>query len=111
MVRPGELTKRAVFERRTTIAGDFESGADVWTTLCEAYVCLQTEGAGSEQPEAKQMQERVPYKVTFRWGYNTRQITAGDRMVLGDGRTFQLTSVVNLNERNHWIEAMVTESR
>jgi hypothetical protein len=105
----GACKHLATFERRTTIVGDFESGDDVWDQQFEEMVCLEP-ASGSETPEHLQMQERVPYKASMRWSTSASELSSGDRMLVGE-RTFEITSVVNVNERNHWIEAMAVESR
>lgn len=104
----GKCKHRALFERRTP-ASDFETTAETWDTVCEAYVALEPL-TGEELVYAKQVNEQVSHKVAFRYSTKAVSLDSGCRMKVGE-RVFHLTSVVNVNERNHWIEAIAVEAK
>lgn len=105
----GKCKTLATFARLAVVAGDFDDNEDQWEQVCEAYVHLQPL-TGTELVEAQQINERVNYKVTMRHSAKTSSLSSGDRMTVGD-RMFQLSSVVNVDSRGHWIEATAIESK
>lgn len=105
----GKCKTIATFERLAVVAGDFDDNEDVWELVATAHVALEPL-RGEERVAAQQINEQISHKVIWRYSAASIALDSGCRMLVGD-RTFQIVSLLNVNERNHWIEAMVIERK
>lgn len=103
----GSLSERISFQEPT-------SGSDGGGGVIEGYTTQFTEPAqmmpkvGGEGVTASRLQGVQPFLCTVRSSARTRQITPAWRAVNErTGVTYNITTAVNIDERNQWIELML----
>lgn len=96
-------------ERLTGESNDpFADLTDTWEVIAEPFAIVEPL-SGKELIEAEQTTSNHTHKVKFRWGHSVSDLNTKDRLRFR-GRRFELTSVVNVGERNEWFECMAVES-
>lgn len=103
----GSLSERITFQALDNIP-------DEWGGTSTGYVDQFTEPArmmpkvGGEGVTASRLQGVQPFLCTVRSSTRTRQITPAWRAVNErTGTTYNITTAVNIDERNQWIELML----
>jgi SPP1 family predicted phage head-tail adaptor len=102
----GKLDKRIVIEEQSgTTQDEFGAVVENWTALLGAdasIVPLQ----GFERYAAQQANSTVSHKITMRYRDG---IDAKKRVKFGI-RIFDIEAVINLEEKNRWLELSCTEA-
>ena len=101
----GACDKRCfLWEQRSRLRGEHNQPEDRWIQVCELWCAIEPL-AGREFFQAGQMAATVSHRIRCRYrpGVNSRQ------QLRWKDKTFHLTSVLNLDERNEWLEMMATE--
>jgi head-tail adaptor len=98
---------KAIFERLVQPADLFTGEAGQWEEVCQEWVSLRPQTA-REYIDAAQVTGQRPSIARLICSASTAKISTDCRMTI-DGRTFEITSIVNVSETNHELELMVTE--
>ncbi len=77
-----------------------------WTTFAATVFARIEEASGKEQIQAGQLNPQRPLTIYIRY---LAGVTAAMRVLYGT-RTFEITSVLNVNERNREMELTCLES-
>lgn len=101
---PGQLRQRITFQ--TTVPGTNEAGETIqvpkdYKTIYAAVEALK----GREYEEAKKLRTELTYKITIRY---TADITK-DMTIKFKDRTLNIVDIINLYERNQFIQIMAYE--
>lgn len=103
-MNPGDMRHRITFQRLVETANEvgetvqgLEDYATVWASIEPT--------TGREYYEAQKIQPELTYKITIRY---LKGITPGMTIKYKD-RVFQITSIINPQERNERFEVMCTE--
>lgn len=91
-------------ERLKTHADEFEHADDEWELAAEPFATIQSL-TGRELEVAQKNGARHTHTIRFRWGESLRDMNTQYRIKLR-GAVYELTSVVNIDMRNEWIECM-----
>lgn len=102
----GMLRHSITIKSRGTLASDSGGGGtypwDVTKATARAYIKPLS---GREQLHAMQLESPVTHKIVMRY---VSGITADMRVELGS-RYFNIRAVINVEERNRWLEIMAEE--
>lgn len=127
----GQLRHKATIERK--VHGENALGDPIieWQVVARPWIAIEPI-RGEEYWTAAQVQAETTHKVTMRY---VEGVTPSDRLVLNAGpdlqgfigpshplyaqnevagtdvRVFEIESVLNLDERNRWLELMCKETR
>tara|TARA_Y100000401_G_scaffold117519_1_gene126828 strand:- start:16833 stop:17150 length:318 start_codon:yes stop_codon:yes gene_type:complete len=104
-MRAGQLRHRATLQSVTDTASAFGDVSQSWSTV-ETVWCNIEPLTAREALEAEQIKSRISHKVTLRYRAN---VSTKNRLVF-DSRTFNITSVLNVGERNKTLLLMCTEN-
>ena len=63
---------------------------------------------GEEKEQNSRIESRVTHKIVTRWAESLGKVTPADRIKFGD-RVFEITTAINLGERNRWLDFMCVE--
>lgn len=95
MIRSGEYTKRVRIEQKSVSADGYGGFNDTWAVFDVVYAKVTTSGGAESQQNGRQMPTNaIEIETRYRPG-----ITTAMRAVYSS-RYFDITSVVNENERN-----------
>ena len=109
-VDPGELNKRIsvyVFNKTQDDTGAYVDvfPSQGWTKLLERWARIEPL-SGKAFYEAAQGQMEITHKITVRY---TDRI-AYDHVISNGNRRFDVQSLINIGDRNEWLEIMCKES-
>lgn len=106
-VSVGDFKHLAEIQENTTAAtADGTRPAAVWRTIAEARVKLEPI-SGFRAVVNGQMQSVVNFRIVLRWFDG---MTVGCRLVIGT-REFYCDSLINIDERNQFWEALCVEGQ
>ncbi|MDX2027697.1 MAG: phage head closure protein [Alphaproteobacteria bacterium] len=103
-MRIGELRKQVAIQAETPTADNAGGYALAWTTVATLWAEI-TPLDGREIYTAQHLEGRVTHRVTMRWRSG---VTTDMRLVYSD-RAFNIRAVMNVDERNRWLELLVEE--
>lgn len=105
-MRPGQLRHRIEIQRHTIVGYDPANMPIMdWGTLAEVWGAVEPV-SGKEYWARVQVQAETTHKITLRWpGF---EIKPTDRILFED-RILEIEAVLNLEERNQWVELMCKE--
>ncbi len=106
-VRACDLRHKISIQRANPTADDGGGHTDPWenpTTVATARACIEPL-KGDERLKAMQLEDKVSHKITLRYQAG---ISAQHRVLFG-GRVFNIRAVVNLEERNRWLQIFAEE--
>ena len=94
----------SLWEDRATVRAEHNLPEPKWVQVAEFYASIEPV-AGREYFQAQQVQNSTTHRIRCRYrpGINSKQ------QIRFRGRTFELQSVLNLEERNEWLEIMAVE--
>lgn len=101
---PPRFRHKAIIQRQTETLDDYNQPEDTWTTHATVYCSIEPL-RGSEYMRAQQMQATVSHRITLRYRADLKPT---DRF-LYDGRYFEIQSIINIEERDRFLEVMATE--
>lgn len=88
----------------TQEADELDGIPEVWSTVGQAYGDIRSL-AGREYAEGDQMKGEATHEVTTRW---VRDAHPRQRLAIA-GKHYEVESVLNVDERNHWTKWRVRE--
>jgi len=94
----GLLRHRVVIQRATTAPDDLGEPIQTWATLATAWGRVEPIG-GNERFSAMQVQGEVTHRITVRYQSALSDLAPDDR-VTWSGNTYDITHVLNPDERN-----------
>lgn len=101
----GDLRHRVILQEIVETQNGYGETIKTWRNIGQVFAKLEPT-AGMERFRASQMQADVTHAITIRYKTGVvpqMQIAKGDR-------TFPILAVVNLEERNHWMELHCKEN-
>jgi SPP1 family predicted phage head-tail adaptor len=102
----GKLRHSVAFERETRTADGGGGSTIVWAKItngdARAFVKPMS---GSESVQAQRLEARITHRVFIRY---RDDLLTSDRINFG-GRLMQIRAIINLEERNRWIEIHAEE--
>lgn len=103
----GELRHRLTIQTENPVADGGGGQGDPWASpVTVATVWGRVEPlSGSEGLRAMQLEDRVTHRVTIRY---RKGITASQRIKF-DSRLFNIRAVINVGERNRWLQLLCEE--
>lgn len=104
-MQAGKLRHRIDIERNTPTLNSLNEPVQAWAAVYPSVACSLEPLNGKELFSAQQFNAQVTHKVTMRGG---KTITAADRIKFG-ARVFEITSVINKDERGIETEIMCFE--
>jgi SPP1 family predicted phage head-tail adaptor len=104
-MNPGELKHRAVIQAVMRVPTASGQPTKTWRTLTTVWAKVEPI-SGREYMLAQQAQSEVTAKITVR--YNA--IFTSDLRVVVNGKTYEIESVINLDEANRYLELMCKEA-
>lgn len=104
----GSLNCLVVFQRRVDIDDGYGGVKGEWVDQFEDHARLAPR-MGSESVIASRLQGIQPYTLTVRSHTQTRKVTpAWQAKNARTGETYDIATVVNIDERNAYLEMLVT---
>ncbi len=103
-VRSGDLRHRVVIERATETADKLGDMVPTWAPIATRWAAVWPLN-GKELFDAQKVNSNVKHRVTMRDGAGA---TTSDRFI-HNGRTLNIVSVINPEERGVFYEYMCTE--
>lgn len=100
----GRLRHLITIQAQSTTQDAVGQQTIAWTTVTTAWADIEPV-SGRDYFNASGEHAEITHKITLRYGVTVR---AGDRLVLGT-RTFDVRSVLTMNERNAYLNLMVVE--
>lgn len=100
----GKLRKSITIERETDIDNDSGGQDIIWSTYKTVKAFIKPK-SGTERVRGMQLQSPLSHSVFIRY---TADITPEDR-VNYKGRYMQIRAVINIEERDRWIELACEE--
>jgi SPP1 family predicted phage head-tail adaptor len=100
----GKLRNKIEIQRRDKTpdgAGGFKVD---WVKIADTWAWIKPMG-GTEGLVAMQLQAQVSHDIIIRYRSN---LTAADRIVF-QGRAFNIVSVIDIEERQHWMQLRCME--
>lgn len=106
-IDPGEMRMPVQYQTRTQTGRD-RTGTPIyaWTTQWTAYAAVRPLSMKELFAQGGQTAQRQ-YRVFMRWRSG---VSTGGRLILSDGRTLELTSVLNVDERGVYLDLQATET-
>lgn len=104
-MRAGNLRHRITVERRTLTADDMGGFTESWDTLVSLWASINSVRE-KEYVESMQLTGEVMYNVKIRY---YEGITIADRIKFND-EYYNIKSILNWQERNIFMELMVTKN-
>ena len=104
-MRSGTLRHYVELQKRSHTKGAHGTATEVWTTFRETYASIEPLG-GRELLDARQVDARISHRIRLRYveGFN-----AIGRILGAGGRIFNVSAVLNKDERNHELEVLAEE--
>ena len=100
----GKLRHRVKLQGLTENQDGYGQAVKSYTTYATVWASIEPL-SGREIEHAKQITAETNYRITIRYNGNVK---ATDRVAFGD-RTFEITAVVNPEERNEYLVLMCSE--
>jgi SPP1 family predicted phage head-tail adaptor len=97
-MRTGELRRRVIIQYSTDTQSASGAYTKTWATLANAWANV-TQSAGSTDDLGGVVHSEKTFAVTIRY---RSDVTAKNRILWG-ARILNIDSVINVNERNHWL--------
>lgn len=104
-----DLRHTVTFERYDDATGDFNSKPRGPVIIAAGVPAAVVPQSGAERVAGDQVQATLTHTVTVRWQDALAGLTAADRIRLGS-RVLQIESVMNVGERDTWIECRCSET-
>ena len=104
-MRIGKLRHKVEVQRFVTKKDEWGNTIEAWETLANVWAAIEPM-KGEEFFAAMAFQSEITHKVTMR--YFGERITTKDLLVF-NGRTFDIESVINVEERNKELVLMCKE--
>lgn len=105
-MRAGPLRHRGTIQRATNTATADGGFTPTWAAIGDVYMQVAPI-SGREFLEADQMRADVTHKITMRW-HPDLAVTPRDRILWG-ARVFHIEHLINVQERDRTLVAMVRE--
>lgn len=105
-MKTGALRHRVIIQQRGTAQDALGAPTDIWTDLTTVWAAVQPL-QGQERQAAKAAQAETDVKITLRW--RTGIDPASKRLKFG-ARLYDIESVLNIDERNIWMEIYCKEA-
>lgn len=102
-MQAGKLRHRVTIRRATETVDSYGQAAKTYADLATVYAAVQPLTA-TELIAANQQQAMVTHKITMRY----RSLLHTDQ-IIHDSRTFEIGSIINLDERNVTLEVLCKE--
>lgn len=103
-MRAGPLRHRVQIQTATETTSSIGGVSRAWATTATRWAAVEPL-RGDERATQQQIDAAVTHRVRMRWG---TAVSPKDRLI-HRGRTFEVAAVVNVNERDKYIEIMCTE--
>lgn len=103
---PGKLRHRITLQRRSTETDEYGQPLDMWSDLATVWCSIEPL-TGREYEFANQQQSLISHRVLIRANPDIMPLPT-DRLQFGD-RIFQIVSVANPSELNHYLIIMCKE--
>ena len=100
----GKLIHKITIERETAVPDGYGGSTDTWSTHKSLKAFIKPI-SGRERLHSQRLEASMSHKVFIRF---SGDIIASDR-VNYNGRFFQIRAIVNIEERNKWIELTCEE--
>ena len=106
-MRAGELRHKVEIWKYSATADDSGELIETWAKDCTCWAAINPL-QGIEKYQAQRIDATVTTEIIMRY---IKGLTPRDRIKrCSDGRTFEITSIINLNERNIELRMMCKES-
>lgn len=110
MVDAGEFNQRVTIRRPTTTTnGAGEALTSGWADVATVWASVRPTSA-KERIERGQIDQTSSFVVRVRYSTATKTVDSSCRLTF-KGRTFEIGSVVNVDEANHTLEIVASETR
>ena len=100
----GKLRHSIAFERETRTADGGGGSTIVWAKIAAVSAFVKPM-SGSESVQAQRLDARITHRVFIRY---RNDLLTSDRINFG-GRLMQIRALINLEERNKWLEIHAEE--
>lgn len=100
----GNLRHRVIIQGKQTTPDGMGGFVEAWQDIATVWGDVRPL-RGQERYVAQQAVSEVTHKVTIRY---MSGIAPGNR-ILFDGRVFDILAVINVAERNRWLELLCSE--
>lgn len=109
-MRAGRLRHRVVLEQRTGVANAYNEIPDTWATVATLSAAVEPLG-GREFFAAQQVQGAASHRITLRYlaGVSIKNRVRWPDPATGVDRIFDITAVIDRDERHRVLELMCTE--
>ena len=101
----GKLRHKIDFQREADVPDGMGGSNLVWDDLFVQVPAFVKPASGNETLHSMRLEARISHKIFLR---HMSGIKPSDR-ILFDGRPMQIRSIINLEERNRWMEISVDE--
>ena len=105
-MRPGELRHWVELQENTPTTDTRGHDVPVWATVNWLWVNLMPL-AGRELEQARQIVSEVTIKVTAR--YDANNVVTNEKRFKHGSRLFPIRNVLDVDERNVWLECLCVE--
>lgn len=103
-MRAGELRHLVTIQQAAISQGTDGAAVETWSTFATVYASVEPL-VGKEMFASKQVQSQTTHRIRIR---HLAGVTSSHR-VLFDGRVFNITEVLNLQERNAEMQILAFE--
>lgn len=103
-VYAGMLRNRIIIERETDAPNDSGGQSIVWSTFKKVKAFIKPK-SGTERVRGMQLESPLTHTIVIRY---TKDLLTKDRINY-NGRYMQIRAIVNVEERNRWLELSCEE--
>lgn len=101
----GKLRHRIDIQRESRTADGAGGASLAWLTIALNIPAMIKPLSGNETMAAQRLEANISHRIYIRYAAGFR---SSDRIVF-DGRMFQIRAILNLEERNRWLEIQAEE--
>ena len=105
-INPGNLRHRVTFQSLTTADDGYGGTVETWGDTATVWASVEPL-SGFERIQAMQVSPRLSHRVVMRY---RADVDAGDRLSY-DGRVFDITAVIDEDERHRELTLLCEEER
>jgi SPP1 family predicted phage head-tail adaptor len=101
-MRAGKLRRNLAYQQKTQVPDSLAQPQPTWTTLAQFWCGIRSP-TGRESLNAQQIKAQVSHVVETRFSPSTPVLPTG-RFVTEDNRVFNISYVLNVDERNRQLD-------
>lgn len=102
----GMLRHKITIERESQVQDNVGGYSSSWSTLSQPFAFIKPM-SGNERFWANRLESNLTHRIFLRY---ITDITTKDRIIY-DGREFQIRAIINVEERDKWLELHCVEGQ